>query len=117
MGKRIHVATKYVVEYKELPFLNYKAVEFCNLLNELECYNSVFEQNSGETILVETPKDEFNKAYEKLTNFGALEQEQRDDIIDALNACGLNVSDAVELFKMCLDNGESNDNWYHFAFY
>ena len=117
MRKRIHVATKYVVEYKELPFLNYKTEEFCNLLNELECYNSVFEQNSGETILVETPKDEFNKAYEKLANFGALEQEQRDDIIDALNACGLNVSDAVELFKMCLDNGESNDNWYHFAFY
>jgi hypothetical protein len=100
---RIHVAKVHCIDWDELPYLNYKPYEFNCLMSALGC--SVYEESNedGSSVTMEIPEEDFDKAIAKLENWGALDEEEREDIQDALDSCGFTKEDAYKCLSMCAD--------------
>lgn len=105
MGMRIHVAVHHSVEVKELPFLNYKAQEFQDLLESMGCDVWTTSNEDYSNWEMEVPKKQFDSALAKLENWGALEKDDRLEIQHCLDACEFNRDEAIECFTLCQELG------------
>lgn len=116
MGMRVHVAKKYVVEWVELPYLNYKPQEFKDLLTNMDCdvYNVGGDEFSKD---FEVEKEQFNNALAKLKNFDSLGKEEQEDINSMLKECEFDLHDAIECMELCQKNAERKDGILHFSFF
>ena len=87
MGKRLHVAKTYKVEYSSFQRFNYKTEEFRNLLGILDCPTygmDEYDEGYGDNFEVE--KKFYDKAIETLKAYDKQDEELREDIDQCIEA-------------------------------
>lgn len=112
---RVHVAKTYIVDWVELPYLNYKPQEFKDLLNAMDCdvYNGGDEFSND----FEVEKEQFDNALAKLKEFDSMDKDEQDLINDCLEDCGFDLRDAIECMELCKKNAQEGDSFLHFSFF
>lgn len=103
MGMRLHVATKYHVEYSDIEFFNWKQVEFADLLDAVGiCVDTSensgrfdFDKEDMEMLIREIRTSCDNKVLQAM-------EENRETIADNL--------------QQLLDEAEPNDSYIHLRF-
>ena len=136
MGKRVHIAKKFVVEYADGDGFNWKSEEFKNLLNTLNV--SVSGEDYADDWEVQTA--EYDKALEYLKanrdaifNYDSAEETDteiyNEDVYDSIMALSNKEADDEDAYKtFCLRLDEivsdmeyfkkkrqKNDDYMHFA--
>lgn len=114
MGRRLHVTTKRVVETKELPYLNYKADKFQDLLETLDCDVFVRANDDWESVEMEVSAEQFDEAVKRVNS---PEAENDADLMDALKECEFDLSEARDCFKLCQDLSDTHEGLYYFEFF
>lgn len=97
MGKRLHVAKTYQIEYaggKE--HFNYKIEEFHDLMKSLgiDCYpDDSFSED------IEVSKIKWKKGMKKLKNLSTLNAQEQEEIINAVKSLDVTVEQLVQIME------------------
>ena len=112
---RVHVAKTYIVDWVELPYLNYKPQEFKDLLNAMDCdvYNGGDEFSND----FDVEKEQFDNALAKLKEFDSMDKDEQEVINDCLEDCEFDLHDAIECMELCKKNSQEGDSFLHFSFF
>lgn len=113
MSNRLHLAKKHIIEYAGGEFFkDYEIDALSSILEEMEVIN--FVQYENDTIAgIAIDKDTLKKGVKALKRgkFNKTFRVYLDDEIDRLGG-----RKAVEdFFDYVIENGDSNDDYYHFA--
>ncbi len=113
MGYRLHVARVYKVEYALGDAFNYKCSEFHNLLSACgteytgEEFDAEFEVN----------KDEWKKAIDKVKHLYGLPEEEREEILGAINDLGSTTDEVVQMMEYFLEKSDPNNDYLHLSYF
>lgn len=113
MGYRLHVASRYDVEYSGYDAFNHKCEEFHSLLSVCgadytgESWDSEFEVS----------KDDWKKVIAKLQNIDELDEDECMDIVEAYENMEEPLEDIISVMQRFLEKSEPNDNFMHLAFF
>ena len=113
MGYRLHVATKYDVNYSIGDAFNHKCEEFHDLLTA--CGASFTGDSYDDEF--EVGRDEWNATIEKLKNLASLDDIERDRIQTALKWMDDSVEEIVSAMEAFEHTADPNNNFLHLAFF
>lgn len=106
MGMRLHVATKYQVEYSDIEFFNWKQLEFAELLKVV-------------AICVDPREDTSRFDFDK-EDMEMLIREVRTSndgkVLRAIEAMDESREKLADKLQQLLDAAEPNDNYVHLRF-
>lgn len=112
MGLRLYVAKTYKVEYAYGVAFNYKISVFHDLLDALKIYYSGEKWDER----FDCDKEDWLKALEKLKNFNQLDEPERKEVEEALEACECTLPEAIELFEGYYNTADQEHDYLEFQF-
>jgi hypothetical protein len=113
MGYRLHCATKYEAKYSTGDAFNYKCEEFHNLLMVCgadytgESWDSEFE----------VTREEWVKAIDKLKALNTLDENERNEIMEAVNEMEYEVNDIISSMEYFLEQADPNNDYLHLCYF
>ena len=113
MGHRLHVASKYKVEYALGDGFNYKVSEFHDLLASLGAEYS--GDSWGDDF--EVSKSDWQQAIDKLKTLDALDIDERNDIESYLKELECNIDEVITKMEYYLRVAEPDSNYLHLSFF
>lgn len=118
MGKRVHVASKYEVEYGNTECFNYADDKFIGVLNALGGSVNGFGTDDEATAGgFECPADDYFDALENLKVYisnPTLFQES-EDIRKHLEELGMTAEKLLKVMQAYYDEADKRDGYLHFA--
>lgn len=120
MGKRVHVATKYEVEFGNTEAFNYSHDKFYDLLGALggePNYFGVEDENTCD--MFECPIEDYNDAVQNLEVYisDPTLLNESDDIKECLDALGMTAEDVLKIMKSYQQEADTRDGYLHFMSY
>lgn len=113
MGKRLHVAKKYEIDYSSSLGFNYKVVEFHDLLTSLGIsYNGESWDDD-----VEVYREDFKQGLEKLKAYDKLDEGERTDIDEALERIDEPVEEIIKTMERLLTESDQNNESILLSFF
>ena len=112
MGYRLHCATKYEVEYSGGRF-NHKCEEFHDLL---QACDATYTGESCDNEF-EVTKTEWKKAIDNLRNLDNLEEEEQENIKNALKWMTDSREEIIEDMEYLLSKADPSHDFLHLSFY
>ena len=120
MGKRVHVATKYEVEFGTTEAFTWKDDKFYDLLLQLGGEPNYFGVEDDNTCdMFECPVEDYNDAVENLEAYisdPAL-LEEGDGVKGCLDALGMTADDVLKIMKSYQQEADTRDGYLHFMSY
>ena len=118
MGKRVHVAKKYVIEYGDTEAFNWCGDKFYDLLNLLGGEPHYVGGDSDEpSDMFECPVKDYEDALKNLVVYisdPALLSES-DDIRELLEELKVTADWLLQTMKSYYDEADKHDGWLHFT--
>lgn len=108
MGYRLHVARKYDVEYGRTEAFNYKCEEFHNLLSAC---GAKYTGESCDELFEVTRADWTNNLIGKLKRLDKLEEEEREEILDAISTLKTTPEEIVRVAEKLIAEADPNHNY------
>ena len=105
MGKRLHVGTKYEVEWSDSAHFNWKIEEFHDLLSALDV-SYTGESWDDE---FEVTKEEWQKGIDTLRSYDTLDDDAKNRIDEALEALESGREEVIEIMEHFYE--QSAPNW------
>lgn len=122
MGKRVHVAKRYEVEYGSTEAFNWAQDKFVNVLNELGC--SVYEYGSEDDETAggfECPDEEYKEAIENLKAYinDPVAYDCDDDtyLRESIEKTGKTAEELLKVMQSYYDEADKHTGWLHFMSY
>ncbi len=116
MGKRLHVAKVYQVEYAGgHEHFNYKIEEFHNLLDALHIVYYPDDDCFSEDI--EVSKIQWRRGIKKLQQLDTLPTEEQESINEALRQLETTVSEAISIMKEYLEESDPDNEVLFLSFF
>lgn len=112
MGNRLYVAKTYKVEYAYGVGFNYMVSELHQLLDAL---NVSYSGESWDERF-DVDKEDWLKGLDKLKNLANLEDNEREEIENALEACEITPEEAIELFEGYYNSSDPDHGYLEFQF-
>lgn len=106
MGMRLHVATKYQVEYSDIEFFNWKQLEFADLLEAL----CICVDPSEDTSRFDFDKDDMKMLIRKVRT------SDDTNVLQAIETMGEGRDKLADELQQLLDAADPNDNYIHLRF-
>lgn len=106
MGMRLHVATKYQVEYSDIEFFNWKQLEFAELLKAVGICVDPSEASS---------RFDFDKD-DMVMLIREIRTSNNAKVIQAIEAMGEGREKLADEIQQLLDAAEPNDTYVHLSF-
>ena len=106
MGMRLHVATKYQIEYSDIEFFNWKQLEFADLLEAVGICVDPCE---------DTSRFDFDKEDMEMLIREVLTSDN-DKVLKAVEAMGESRENIAGKLQQLLDAAEPNNNYIHLRF-
>ena len=105
MGKRLHIAKKYEVEWSDSAHFNWKISEFHDLLDALDVYYT------GETWDddFEVSKEDWQKGIDTLRSYDKLDADAQETIDKALEALEYEREELIRIMEQFME--QSAPNW------
>lgn len=113
MGHRLHVATKYNVEYSCGSCFNYKVEEFHHLL--LICGADFTGESYDDEF--EVSKNDWKKAIQKLKDIDSLDEDECMELVEAYENTGESLEEIIREMEYFLDKAEPADDYLHLCFF
>lgn len=113
MGYRLHCATKYETRYSTGDAFNYKCEEFHNLLSACGA-NYTGESWDAE---FEVTREEWNKVIGKLKTLDSLNEDERNEIMKAVNEMEYDVNDIISSMEYFFEQADSNHDYLHLCYF
>ena len=113
MGHRLHVASKYKVEYALGDGFNYKVSEFHDLLASL---GAVYTGDSWDDDF-EVSKSDWQQAIDKLKTLDSLDIDERNDIESCLKELECNTAEVIGKMEYYLQVAEPDSDYLHLSFF
>lgn len=113
MGNRLHIASKYIIEYGDAEYFNYQNEEFHDLMDALgvdytgEYYDEEFE----------IQREDFERGLWKLSNIKSLSEQEQEEIEDATRNLNLSSSDLIGILEKYLEESDPNNDYMAFSFF
>ncbi|MBQ8713104.1 MAG: hypothetical protein IJ551_09855 [Prevotella sp.] len=118
MGKRVHVAKRYEVEYGTTEAFNYSHDRFYDLLLQLGGEPNYFGVDD-ETVcdMFECTKEDYDDAVQNLEVYirDPTLFEESEDITDAIKSTGMAAEELLKTMKAYLQEADTHDGYLHFA--
>ena len=118
MGKKVHVAKRYEVEYGSTEGFNNNDTVFYELLQTLGAEpNNVGAPDDTVSDIFECPVEKFDQAIRNLKDWIAdppLFREE-DEIMPFLERLGMKAKQLLELMEQYINEADKRDGWMHFA--
>lgn len=113
MGKRLHIARKYEVEWTDSAYFNWKIEEFHNLMDALEMYYT------GETWddEFEVSKEDWQKGIDTLRNYDSLDADERETIDEALEPLEYGREEVIGIMEHLMEQSEKDWNFIECSFF
>lgn len=120
MGKRVHVAKRYEVEYGSTEAFNWAQDKFVGVLNALGC--SAYEYGSEDDNTAggfEVPADDYKDAVENLAVYisDPTLLDESDDIRECLEKLGMTADELLKTMKDYQQEADTRDGYLHFMSY
>lgn len=117
MGKRVHVARNYKVEYGDTEAFNWKQDEFISVLETLGCDICRYDNEDNSAGEFEVNVTDYNDAVENLEcHIGAPGLfVNADDISHAIESTGMTDEKLLKTMKNYLQEADTHDGYLHFA--
>ena len=120
MGKRVHVAKKYVVEYGNTEAFNWKHDAFFDLLCELGGEPQWVCGDSDEpSDFFECPKQDYHDAVENLQIHIESPEvylpSDHQSVLDCIKECDTTPEEMLRLMKAYEAEADTSDGYLHFA--
>lgn len=113
MGKRLHVAKKYEIDYSSSLGFNYKVVEIHNLLTALGIsYNGESWDDD-----IEVYRDDLEQGLEKLKAYDKLDEGERIVIGEALERIDEPVEEIIKTMERLLTESDLNNESILLSFF
>lgn len=113
MGKRLHVAKKYEIEYSSSLGFNYKVAEFHKLLTALGIsYNGESWDDD-----VEVYREDFKQGLDKLKNYDKLDAGEKKEIDKALSETDEPVEEILKIMERLLTESDQKNDYILLAFF
>lgn len=106
MGMRLHVATKYQVEYSDIEFFNWKQGEFAALLEAV----GICVDPSEDSSRFDFDKDDMEMLIREVRT------SDNDKVLKAVEAMGESRENIADKLQQLLDAAEPNDTYVHLRF-
>ena len=112
MGYRLHSASKYDVKYSAGDF-NHKCEEIHNLLSACgadytrDSYDSEFEVS----------RRDWEKVIEKLKNLDSLPEEEKDEVMEAVENMKCTLKNIIEGLEYLLKESGPNNDFLHLSYF
>lgn len=113
MGYRLHCATKYEAKYSTSDAFNYKCEEFHNLL--MAC-GADYTGESWDPEF-EVTREEWVKAIDKLKALNTLDENERNEIMEAVNEMEYEVNDIISSMEYFLEQADPNNDYLHLCYF
>ena len=116
MGKRLHVAKTYVVEYGNTEAFNWKHEQFYDLLLALGGEPNWVGNEDEPTDNFECTVDDFNDAVQNLEVYISNPTlfEESEDISQALESLGMTAEEVLKIMKSYQQEADKSDGYLHF---
>lgn len=113
MGKRLHVASKYEVEWSDSAYFNWNISEFHDLLDALDVYYT------GETWDddFEVSKEDWQKGIDTLRSYSKLDADAQERIDEALEALEHEREEVIEIMEHLMEQSASNWSYIECCFF
>lgn len=120
MGKRVHVAKKYEVEYGSTESFNYKDDKFYDILLMLGAEpNNVGAPDDTMSDIFECPVNDYRDALENLKvhieSPEVYQPEDHEEIVEAAREAGHTLESLLDVMQRYYDEADKRDGWLHFA--
>ena len=117
MGKRIHVAKRYEVEFGSAANLNWKQDEFISVLEQLGCSVCRYDNEDYSAGDFEVSAEEYKKAMDDMKAYihDPEGYEECDDLRDAIEATGETAEELLTIMQGYYDEADKHDGYLHFA--
>ena len=119
MGKKVHVAKSYKVEYGDTEAFNWKLDEFISVLETLGCNICRYDNEDSSASEFEVDISDYNDAVNNLECY--IDNHHlfvnADDINHAIDATGLTAEKLLKTMKDYFQEADTHDGWLHFACY
>lgn len=114
MGKRVHVAKRYEVEWGETADFNWSDETFIDILNALGA-DVARDGNGGDDFEVS-----LSDYYDAIANLRVYISDphlltESDDIAAGLNGLGMTAEELLDTMQRYLDEADVRDCWLHFT--
>lgn len=106
MGMRLHVATKYQIEYSDIEFFNWKQMEFADLLEAV----GICVDPSEDSSRFDFDKDDMEMLIREVRT------SDNDKVLKAVEAMDESREKLADKLQQLLDAAEPNDNYVHLRF-
>ena len=120
MGKTVHVASKYEVEYGGTEAFNWKDDKFYNVLGHLGATpNNVGAPDDSLADVFECDVESYQVALDTLKQYVAdpdsLEYYTADEMLEYIEACGETPESLLQVMQSYYDEADKRDGYLHFA--
>lgn len=120
MGKRVHVASKYEVEYGNTESFNHREYMFFDVLAMLGAEpNNVGAPDETLSDVYECPVNDYKDALENLkVHIESPEVYPADDhadLLEGIKACGHTPESLLKVMQAYYDEADKRDGFLHFA--
>ena len=106
MGMRLHVATKYQIEYSDIEFFNWKQMEFADLLEAV----GICVDPSEYSTRFDIDKHDLEMLIREVRT------SDNDKVLKAVEAMDESREKLADKLQQLLDAAEPNDNYVHLRF-
>lgn len=120
MGKRVHVAKKYEVEYGSTESFNWKDDKFYAVLELLGAEpNNVGAPDDTMSDIFECPAADYRDALENLRvhieSPGVYAPDDQEEVVEAAKECGHTLESLLDVMQRYYDEADKRDGYLHFA--
>lgn len=121
MGKRVHVAKCYKIEYGGTTAFNWKQDEFISLLESMDCSVCRYDNEDGSAsdfeVSAETYKEALDqvKAYVQDPENYESDWMSSEDMKERIEHTGETPEDLLEIMQDYYDEADKHDGYLHFA--
>lgn len=120
MGKRVHVAKHYEVEYGDTEAFNWCDDKFYDLLNTLGAEPNYFGVDDDTVCdMFECTKEDYDDAVQNLEVYisDPTLLSESDDIKDCLDSLGMTAEQVLKIMKSYQQEADTRDGYLHFMSY
>ena len=113
MGKRLHIARRYDVEWADSAYFNWKIEEFHNLLSALGMYYTGEPWDDE----FDVSKEDWRMGIDTLRNYDSLDADDRKTIDEALEALEYGREEVLQIMEHLMNQAEPDWNYIVCSFF
>ena len=121
MGKRIHVAKRYEIEYGSAEHLNWKQDEFISVLETLGCSVCRYDNEDYSAGDFEVIAEQYKAAMEQVKAYAKdpenyqNEEVDTDELRDVIEATEETAEDLLKIMQGYYEEADKHDGYLHFS--